>query len=586
MPKSSAASSTHPPLFRTLWPWITPHLRAFVWSVVLLLYSATAKMLGPVILQRAIDDYILPKDFEGLLLLLGGYIALILTGFMAHYWQLIQLEQAGLQIVGALKQKAFEHVLQLDLPFFDKHTTGKLVSRIENDANAMKVLFSSVMSNVASNLIMMVGMFGIMAWQYDLRLAVYVVGMCPVILLAGIVFQRLMRPLLVDIRRRVSEVNGLLTEVIQGISTIQMFAQQDRFMTRIREESQAKNRQESWMTVGFNSFFNVLFFMQTLALALVLWFGGNLVMEERLTVGSLVLFIVFIRTFFGPIMFLSSQFNEFQKAVAGGERIFALLAEEATVRSPLQPVSAPEGLWDISFENVYFRYPDSDRWVLENVSFHCPAGEHWALVGATGSGKTTIISLLLRFYDPQQGRICVNGVDIRQLDIKTLRQAMGLVLQDVVFFPGTLWQNLVLDKALSPETVHEVLQSIGLHQRIMALPEGYETRLEEGAHNLSEGEQQLLSFGRALLHNPRVLILDEATSHIDPETENKIQLAMQTLLKGRTALIIAHRLSTVETCERILVLHHGHLLESGSHAELLQQGGHYAKLHQLQTQYV
>jgi ATP-binding cassette, subfamily B, multidrug efflux pump len=563
-----------------------PHSVRFVVAVGLLLYASVAKMLGPVILQQAIDRYILPGDFQGLSLLLGFYVILVMTGFTAHYWQLIQLESAGLQIIAALKGKAFEHLVHLDLPFFDQHTTGKLVSRIENDANAMKVLFSSVMSNVVSNLIMMVGMFGIMAWQYDLRLAAYVVGICPVILMAGIFFQRLMGPLLVKIRQRVSEVNGLLTEVIQGISTIQMFAQQQRFMTQIQQQSNEKNKLEGRMTIGFNSFFNVLFFTQNLALALVLWFGGNLVMDQQLTVGSLVLFMVFIRTFFGPIMFLSSQFNEFQKALAGAERIFALLAERPTVLAPFSPQPVPEGLWDISFEDVYFRYPDSERWVLEGLSFHCPAGEHWALVGATGSGKTTLISLLLRFYDPQQGRICINGIDIRELDMGALRQAMGLVLQDVIFFPGSLWQNLVLDKPLDRAHVEQVLTRVGLHQRIQALPEGYNTPLQEGAHNLSEGEQQLLSFGRALLHNPRVLILDEATSHIDPETEGKIQSAMHTVLEGRTALIIAHRLRTIEAADRILVLHHGRLIESGAHQELLQRGGHYAYLHQLQAQHV
>lgn len=581
-----ATSPAAPSFFRTLWPWMKPHSVRFVVAVGLLLYASVAKMLGPVILQQAIDRYILPGDFQGLSLLLGFYVILVMTGFTAHYWQLIQLESAGLQIIAALKGAAFKHLVHLDLPFFDQHTTGKLVSRIENDANAMKVLFSSVMSNVVSNLIMMVGMFGIMAWQYDLRLAVYIVGICPLILISGVIFQRLMRPLLVTIRQRVSEVNGLLTEVIQGISTIQMFAQQQRFMDEIKEQSTAKNKLEGRMTIGFNSFFNVLFFTQNLALAMVLWFGGNLVMEQQLTVGSLVLFMVFIRTFFGPIMFLSSQFNEFQKALAGAERIFALLAERPTVLAPLAPQPVPEGLWDISFEDVYFRYPDADRWVLEGLSFHCPAGEHWALVGATGSGKTTLISLLLRFYDPQQGRICVNGVDIRTLDIGALRQAMGLVLQDVIFFPGSLWQNLVLDKALERAHVEQVLKRVGLHQRIETLPEGYDTPLEEGAHNLSEGEQQLLSFGRALLHNPRVLILDEATSHIDPETEGKIQSAMHTVLEGRTALIIAHRLRTIEAADRILVLHHGRLIESGTHQDLLQRGGHYAYLHQLQAQHV
>lgn len=580
MTPSPRLSST---FFDTFGPWLKPHRRAFLGAVILLLYGSVAKMLGPIILQQAIDRFILPGDFQGLLMLLGGYIALMMSGFTAQYWQLIMLEQAGLQIIARLKQRSFAHVMHLDLPFFDRHTTGQLVARIENDANAMKVLFSSVISNVASNLIMMLGMFGVMAWQYDLRLAIYVVGICPLILVAGLLFQRLMAPLLLKIRQRVSEVNGLLTEVIQGIATIQMFAQQDRFMGEITRQSQQKNALEGRMTLGFNSFFNVLFFTQDLALALVLWFGGQLVMGQQLSVGSLVLFMVFIRSFFGPIMFLSSQFNEFQKALAGAQRIFELLAEQPTIRTPEHPQPLPTGLWEIRFEEVSFRYPTSEGWVLEDVSFCCPAGAHWALVGATGSGKTTIISLLLRFYDPQQGRICLNGIDIREFELRALRQAMGLVLQDVVFFPGSIRDNLTLDKSLSFDPMAQRLAQIGLHQRILNLPSGYDTPLAEDAHNLSEGEQQLLSFGRALLQDPRVLILDEATSHIDPETEGRIQEAMHTVLKGRTALIIAHRLSTIEACDHILVLHHGRVLESGSHRELLAHQGHYAHLHALQV---
>jgi ATP-binding cassette subfamily B protein len=506
-------------------------------------------------------------------------------GFAANYYEIILLESSGQRIIADLKQRAFAHLLSLDLSYFDRQTTGKLVSRIENDANAMKMLFSTVITHVLGNLLMVAGMFAIMAWKYDLRLAAYVVGLCPVILVAAVGFNKLMEPLLVAVRKQVAEVNGLLTEVIQGIATIQIFGRQAHFMNEIRRQSEAKFELEKRTNIAFNSFFNLLFFTQTLAVVLVLWFGGRMVMHGELTVGTLILFMMFIRTFFVPIMFLSSQFNEFQKGLAAAERIFDLLDQTPLLQTPALPASLPAGPYTIEFRHVWFRYGESESdsdWVLRDLNFFCPAGEHWALVGPTGSGKTTIISLLLRFYAPQRGQILLNGVDIATLPLAALRRQIGLVLQDQVFFPGNLLRNLTLGLDLQQTQVQQVMDEIGLDQLVMRLPQGYQTEIAEGARNLSEGERQLLSFGRALLRNPQVLILDEATSHVDPDTERSLQRAMLTLLEGRTALIIAHRLATIEQADRILVLSYGKLVEQGNHRELMAQAGVYAEMRQLQ----
>lgn len=569
-------------LVKRILPWVRPHTRTFVLALLLLLFSSGAKMLGPVILQQAVDKYIVPGNFQGLLALIGAYVVLVVLGFVANYFEIIQLEIVGQRLIANLKQRAFSHLLDLDLDYFDQQSTGKLVSRIENDANAMKVLFSTIITNILGNFIVVLGMFMIMAWQYDLRLAVYVVGLCPVILGAALLFNKWMEPLLISVRKQVAEVNGLLTEIIQGIATIQIFGQQERFTQEIEQKSHAKFKQETRMTVSFNTFFNLLFFMQTLGLGLVLWFGGQKVMQGDMTLGSLILFMVFIRTFFVPIMFLSSQFTEFQKAIAAASRIFDLLDREPEIKPVLDPEPFPEAPYTLEFRNVWFRYHSASDWVLQDLSFCCPAGKHWALVGPTGSGKTTIISLLLRFYDPQRGQILLNGVDIRQLCLDSLRQQLGLVLQDVIFFPGSVYRNLDLGQDLDLSQLREVMAEIGLDEVIQALPAGYETELREGAANLSEGERQLLSFGRALLRNPHILILDEATSHIDPKTESKIQRAMKTLLEGRTALIIAHRLATIEQADQILVLQYGQLVEQGSHTQLIQKRGVYAEMRALQ----
>lgn len=570
-------------LLERMWPWARPYARSFALALSLLLFTSLTRMLGPFILQQAVDGYILPGNFTGLVWLVVSYIVLALLGFAANYVEILQLEKTGQRIIADLKKRAFSHLLSLDLSWFDRSSTGKLVSRIENDANEMKVLFSTVFTHIFGNLLMVLGMFGVMAWQYDLRLAVYVVGLCPIILIAALTFNKWMEPVLVNLRKQVAEVNGLLTEVIQGVGTIQVFGRQQHFMSEITLRSREKFRLDKRSNMAFNTFFNLLFFIQTLGIVLVLWFGGDLVLRGKMNIGALVMFMSFIRTFFVPIMFLSSQFSEFQKGLAAAGRMFDLLDQQASLSDPEAPTALPAGPYTLEFRKVWFRYSEDSDWVLRDLSFICPAGEHWALVGPTGSGKTTIMSLLLRFYDPTQGQILLNGIDIRELSLDALRSRIGLVLQDVTFFPGNLRRNLTLGADIPETQLQRVMDEVGLAPLVARLSDGYDTEISEGARNLSEGERQLLSFGRALLRNPDILILDEATSHIDPDTERSLQRAMGTLLEGRTALIIAHRLVTIEQADRILVLRYGELVEHGSHRELMARAGVYAEMRTLQT---
>lgn len=571
-------------ILKRLAPWVKPHYKTFLLCLGLLLFSSSIKVVGPILLQKAVDDYIFPKNMSGLIGILSIYLILLITGFVASYIEVVKLETVGQGIIAGIKNKAFKHVLSLDMNFFDQTTTGKLVSQIENDANAMKVLFTTVIVHILGNLVLFFGMFVVMATQYSSRLAMWVLFMFPIMIAAAAIYNKLMAPHLVRVRRYVADVSSYITETVQGMKIIQIFGQEEQVASELEEKSLKTYRLQRWISITMNGLFNMLFFAETIGTVMVLWIGGTMVMNGEMTIGSLILFMQFLKNFFVPIMFLSGQFNEFQKGMAGATRVFQLFDFEKSVREPPTSQVLPEEVSNITFENVWFRYSSDSEWVLKDVSFECPAGEHWAIVGPTGSGKTTIISLILKFYEPQKGRILLNGIDLKDLSQSEIRHRVGLVLQDNILFPGTVRDNLTFQEGdFSQEQICESMKQLGIDNLLKKLPSGYQTNIQENATNLSAGEKQLLSFGRAFLKNPSVLILDEATSNIDPETERKIQYAMNVLLKGRTALIIAHRLLTIHHADRILVLKNGVLIEQGNHQELILLGGFYADLNALQA---
>lgn len=566
--------------------WVIPHYKTFLLCLFLLLVSTGIQIIGPVIIQRAIDNFIIPKDFHGLLFILIGYIFLLAIGFIANYYQIVSLETVGQIIVAKIKNSAFQHILTLNMSYFDKSTTGKLVSRIENDSNAMKVLFTSVITNVIGSILMLLGMLAIMAFYYNSKLALSLLIIIPVMIGGGFIFDRIMSPRLISIRKYVADVASYVTEIIHGISIIQIFGQEKRVLRELEERSNKKYRAERYISIMFNGFFNILFFMEPIGTVIIILLGAEMIIKKQLTLGSLILFMNYIRYFFIPIMQLSGQFNEFQKGIAGAVRVFDLLDTVNNIPEPEEPknISNKEKGIDIEFRNVWFRYSDDSEWVLKDISFICPKGEHWAVVGPTGSGKTTIISLLLKFYIPRKGEILLNGVNINDISKKELRDTIGLVLQENILFPGTVIENLTLNQEhYSESQVKTLMAQIGIENVISRLPEGYDTQLKENASNLSSGEKQLISFGRALLKNPSILIFDEATSNIDPEMENRIKIAMSTLIEGRTGLIIAHRLSTIRNADKIMVLRYGNLVEIGTHGELIDFGGFYSQLNTLQA---
>lgn len=573
-------------IFKRLKVWVKPHYKAFIICIFLMLVANIIKIIGPVIIQQGIDNYIKPGDFNGLLVLMSVYFVFLIIGFFVNYKELVILETVGQSIIAEIKKFAFKHVLSLNMSFFDKNTTGNLVSRVENDSNAMLVLFTTILTQFLGSIIMLIGMLIIMFVKYSSQLALIMLSFVPFMIFGAYLFGKLIAPKLIENRKNIADVNSYVTEILQGISIIQIFGQEKRVLDELTNRSKKKYSTDRFTTIMFNTFFNVLFFVNILGTLAVLLIGYELVMKGEMTVGGLTSFINYISLFFMPIIHLSGQFSEFQRGFSGALRVFDLIDTPNLIPDTLNPRSIPdfENGINIEFKDVWFKYNEDSDWILKGINFNCPIGESWALVGATGSGKTTIISLLLKFYVPQKGEILLNGVNLKDISINEIRDSIGLVLQENIIFPGTIYENLTLNQSsYKEEEVKSLMKYLGIEQIINKLPEGYNTEINDNATNLSAGEKQLISFGRALLKNPQILIFDEATSNIDPEIEQNIKDSMNKLVKGRTALIIAHRLSTIQSSDNILVLQKGTLIEEGNHKELINIGGFYSQLNTLQV---
>lgn len=570
-------------LIKKLKIWATPYYKPLLLCLFLLIIRSFITIINPIIVQKAVDNYIVPKNFNGLALILCLYISILIVGLILQYTEIVKLETTGQTIIANIKNALFKHILFLDMKFFDKSETGKLVSRIENDTNAMKSLFTYVITHGLGNLILLAGVMVVML-TYNLKLSLILFSLLPLIIILGVILDRFVSPRLINLRKIIAELSGYITEIIQGISIVQIFGQEEKVMKELNEKSLNKLNQEIPVSIMFNTFFNILFFFETLAIIPIIIIGGSLIIEGKMTIGTVILFVTFIRYLLMPIMFLSEQFAELQKGIAAASRVFELFDTNKEIQNIISTSKFGNEFTDIEFRNVWFKYNDDAEWALRDVSFYCSQNEHWAIVGPTGSGKTTIISLLLKFYLPQKGEILINGKNIKDISTYEIRKKIGLVLQDNILFSGNIYDNLVLEQDThSHDDISNKMKDIDLDSIILKMQDGYNTELQENASNLSSGEMQLISFGRALLKNPSLLVLDEATSNIDPDTEKKIKKAMQTLLKGRTALIVAHRFSTIQNLDKILVLRHGKVIEQGNHKELITKGGFYSELNTLQV---
>lgn len=544
--------------------------------------------LRPKLVQVAIDRHIVEGDWSGLqqiiLLLVGVLVVEAGLSFVNDYLT----QWIGQRAIYDIRTKVYRHIQRQSLRFFDRTPVGRLITRVTNDVESLSDMLSAGVVRILGDLFRIVFIASFM-FMLEWRLALVTLAVMPLMMAAVAWFRRKVREQYRETRRQIARLNAFLQEHIGGMKIVQLFNREAEELRRFREINDAHRQAQIKTVFYFALFWPAVQLVSDTALGLVLWVGGLRALEGTLTLGVLIAFIQYVRQFFEPIRNLSDQYNMLQSAMAGAERIFGLLDQDTALPEPARPVRVERLRGHIEFRNVWFTYDElptdgqEPNWVLRDVSFTVEPGQHLAIVGATGAGKTTIINLLLRFYDVQRGQILVDGHDVRDYALRDLRRHIGLVLQDVFLFSGTVLDNITLgDPSIPFEKVQEAARLIGADRFIERLPNGYFQDVRERGLTLSHGQRQLLSFVRALVYDPEVLVLDEATSSVDTETEQLIQRAMETLLRGRTAIIIAHRLSTIQHADQILVMHRGEIRERGTHQELLARDGLYRKLYELQ----
>jgi ATP-binding cassette subfamily B protein len=517
---------------------------------------------------------------EGLHLVGGVFLVSLLLHFACTYGQTVLVHSLGQRLMFDLREQIFAHLQRVDVRFYDRHPVGRLMTRLTTDVDALNELFTAGVVALVQDVFLLLGIVGLMVYL-NWRLALVAFLVLPLLLVVTVWFKTNARRVYREVRTRIARINAFLQEHITGMATVQLFTEESRSFERF-DRLNAEHRQANLEAIFYYAvFFPAVELVSALGIALLIWYGGGQVLAGEVTLGALIGFVQLSQRFFQPISDLSEKYNILQSAMAASERIFALLDTPiAIVRREGYRPERVRG--HIEFRHVWFAYEGED-WVLRDVSFEVHPGETVALVGPTGAGKTTIAHLLLRFYDVHRGEVLVDGVDVRQWDLSALRRAFALVPQDVFLFSGDVMTNIRLgERDFSEERVREAARRVHAHAVIERLPHGYRTEVGERGALLSAGEKQLIAFARALCFDPPILILDEATAHIDPQTEGLIREALETLLAGRTSVIIAHRLSTVQRADRIIVLHKGRVREIGTHAELLERDGLYARLYRLQ----
>jgi ATP-binding cassette, subfamily B, multidrug efflux pump len=576
------------------------YLRPYRWRVALAvsmaLGVAAMELVGPYLFGIGIDWYIVPgfahaittkAAFAGLLWVVLVFLASLFSSFGLQYAQVRIMQWVGQETMYDLRKEIFEHLQRLPMSFFDRSPVGRLVTRATTDVDALNDLFASGVVAMLNDFTMLIGLA---AWLFFLNrsLAIAALSPLPLMILLTYVFRNYVRDANRRIRTAIAKINAFLQEHISGMTVVQLFNREGKSLTQFQELNRVHMEAYKDAIDAFSFFFPAVEFLSMGGIALLYWVGGLRAIAGTVQIGRLMAFMMYAQKFFRPIQDLSEKFNILQTAMAASERIFRLLDEPVTIVSPrdAQATALPHG--EIEFRNVWFAYhggsaPKDEDWVLRDVSFRVEPGQTLAIVGHTGAGKTTIIQLVLRFYDIQRGQILLDGTDIRELHLHDLRRLFGIVLQDPFLFTGTLESNVKLGtESIDRATTERALREVGLGSFLASLSQGVETPVTERGSTLSVGQRQLVSFARALAHNPKFLILDEATSSVDTKTEMQIREALDRLLEGRTAVVIAHRLSTIQHAKRILVFHKGRLREQGSHQELLALRGIYYRLYQLQ----
>ncbi|MBD3348852.1 MAG: ATP-binding cassette domain-containing protein [Candidatus Eisenbacteria bacterium] len=569
-------------MIRRIWPRFRPHRRTLILAAVLMLLAVGAELAGPLIVRHVLDNDIPDGNAQGVLFRGLLYVSLFAVGMAAAYVQVVLVSRVGLSIVMGLRQQAFDHILNLSLGFFDKNPPGRLMARVESDIERLRMLFSDVAMALLRNLVLLGGTLAVMLAASPVVTGSILLIMAPMVI-ATYFFLKYIRRSFRTIRKLYARISSFLAEYVTGIPVLQLFGYTETAQMNLARRNKDKYSKEVRVFFREYAFWGFFSSIEIAAVMVIIYVGARQLFGVAMTVGTLVLFIEYTRRLFWPLIMFSEQLDFIQQAFASADRVFSILDTPSLTadRPDAEPV-IPSDWRELAFENVSFEYEKGAK-ALQNVSFKVRRGEKVALVGLSGGGKTTITNLLLRFYEPTEGAVTLDGRDIRVYRQREWRKKIGLVLQDIHLFPGTLGDNLrVMRKDIGPDEIDRAMEVAQAASMVGKLPRGYDTELSEGGANLSMGERQLLCFARAIVDDPDILILDEATSSVDPLTERRLQDSLDHLLEGRTSLIIAHRLATVASVDRILVVHEGRLVEEGNHAELYAQDGVYRDLFDLQ----
>jgi ATP-binding cassette subfamily B protein len=578
-------------LMRRLLHYLRPYRTEAALALAAIIAASVLQLAQPYLMKVAIDRYIPAGDLAGVNRIALLYLFILVGSFCLEYTQTWLLQMTGQRIMFDMRGEIYGHLQRIDLRFYDRNPVGRLMTRVTTDVDVINDMFTSGVVSVFGDVFTLLGIM-IVLLSMNWKLALVTFAVLPLIVVVTQWFRRSVRESYRTVRRLIARINAYLQEHITGMATVQIFRREARAFRQF-EGINREHRDANIQSIFFYAvFYPAIEIIGALAAALTIWYGGNWVLRGTLTLGSLVAFLLYSQRFFRPISDMSEKFNILQAAMASSERIFKLLDEPVSIVSP-PPRAArsgteqPAATGAIAFDHVWFAYNATDSgepdYVLRDVSFEVRPGERVGIVGATGAGKSTIINLLLRFYDVTRGRITIDGVDVREIPLDELRGLFSLVLQDVQLFTGTVADNIRLgNSGITDEAVHRAAAAVHADAFIQRLPAGYAAPVAERGATLSVGQKQLLSFARALAFDPRILILDEATSSVDTETELLIRDALKVLMGGRTTIAIAHRLSTIQDMDKILVLHKGQLREAGTHQELLARRGIYFKLYQLQ----
>ncbi|MEO8217739.1 MAG: ABC transporter ATP-binding protein [Acidobacteriota bacterium] len=590
-------------LARRLLGYLRPHRARAGVSIGLVIFSSILELAGPAIVAIGIDLYVLPEGgrrggisqtagswlaahgmafdpITGLNVAALTYLSALLIGFGVIYTQMVTMNLMGQYVMYDLRKEIFGHLQRMDVQFFDRNPVGRLITRVTTDVDALNEMFTAGFVSIFGDVFVLLGIVMVLFWM-NWKLALVLFSILPFILLVSMWFRRGARKTYRKVRARIAAINAFLQEHISGMSVVQLFNRQEIEAEKF-DELNARHRDANIESIFYYSvFYPCIDLIQSVGIALIIWYGGGQVVRATLSLGALIAFFQYAQRFYEPISDLSEKYNILQAAMAASERIFKLLDTPELIRNVDRTVSIDD-VSRIEFRNVWFAYNEED-WVLRDVSFTTRRGERIAIVGHTGAGKTTVTSLLLRFYEPQRGQILINDVDIRHIEIHALRRLYAIVQQDFFLFSGTIGENISLaDPSISEDTVRMAATRVQADRFVNRLPEGFGAQVRERGAGLSVGEKQLLSFARALAFDPPVLILDEATSSIDTETEQLIQQGIEILMAGRTSIVIAHRLSTIRSADKILVFHHGEIRERGTHDALMAAEGLYHRLYEIQ----